>query len=154
MTTPLREYDEEYEEEELEPETAPEATPAPPPEPVALPEPVEPPPRPAFHWIGDASRPEAQEKDGVSDLFAPETDPDTDDVVNVSVDEDVIDADIPENPLGDLLDTTEDDILGDEETGQIPLNTDARSRRQREMAKRLRQRRPPSSPDASVSGLR
>ena len=64
-------------------------------------------------WVGS---PEASKADdGISDLFEVDTDTDTDDLVSVDMETDIIDG-----PLDDLTDVTDDDVMGDE-LGQVPL---------------------------------
>ena len=70
-----------------------------------------------WQWVGDNRRPEAQKvSDGISDLFEIDDDPDTDDLVSVDIEKDIIDGD-----LSDLTEVSEDDILGDE-LGQSDLD--------------------------------
>ncbi len=66
-------------------------------------------------WVGapDAG---GQAPDGLSDLFVVDEDPDTDDLVSVDIENDIIDGD-----LSDLTEVSEDDILGDE-LGQTDLD--------------------------------
>jgi len=72
----------------------------------------------SWQWIGDNRRPEAQKSsDGLSDLFEVDDDPDTDDVVSVDLEKDIMDGD-----LSDVTDVSEADILGDDEAGQTDLN--------------------------------
>jgi len=77
--------------------------------------------KPGWDWIGSPSRPEAKKHDdGISDLFEVGNEDDTADLVSVDIDKDIIDT----NERGDLSDLTEvstEDIMGDEETGQVPL---------------------------------
>ena len=105
-----------------------EPAPIPAPVPVITPEPMpEPEPAPAqgsrWDWVGSPSRPEAQEtEDGISDLFEVPGDlTDTQDLISVDIEKDILDAG-PEGDLSDLVEVSEEDILGDEETGQIPLD--------------------------------
>jgi len=76
-----------------------------------------------WQWVGDTNRPEAQEhSDGISDLFTV-TDDDVDagegvdDLVSVAVERDILDAD-ENGDLSDLVDVTEEDIMGSEDYGQ------------------------------------
>ena len=77
--------------------------------------------KPGWDWVGSPSRPEAKKfDDGISDLFEVGNEDDTSDLVSVDIDKDIIDV----SERGDLSDLTEvstEDIMGDEETGQIPL---------------------------------
>jgi len=71
-----------------------------------------------WEWVGSPDRPEAQKaSDGISDLFEVDSDDDTSDLVSVDLEKDIIDGN-----LDDLTEVSEEDILGDEETGQVPLN--------------------------------
>ena len=73
--------------------------------------------KPRWDWIGSPSRPEAQESsDGISDLFEIDSDDNTSDLVSVDIEKDIMDGN-----LDDLTEVSEEDILGDAETGQIPL---------------------------------
>jgi len=75
-----------------------------------------------WEWIGSPSRPEAKKyKDGISDLFEVDTADDTADLVSVDLEEDIIDAD-EDGSLDSLTEVSEEDIMGDEETGQVPLD--------------------------------
>lgn len=92
-----------------------------PPEPMSAPEPL-PEPAPSsgskWSWIGSPDRPEAQEySDGLSDLFEVGNEDNGDDLLSVDIEKDIIDGD-----LADLTEVSEEDIMGDEETGQIPLD--------------------------------
>jgi len=73
--------------------------------------------KPGWSWIGSPDRPEAKEhSDGVSDLFEVPAEDDLSDLISVDIERDVIDGN-----LDDLTEVSEEDILGDEETGQVPL---------------------------------
>lgn len=134
-----------------------------------LPEPippmeVEPEPEPArmpsrkdggFEWVGSERRDEAAEGDGISDLFRVTDEDvgagaDVDDLVEVDMEKDVIDAG-PDGTLDDLTDVTVADIMGDEEFGQ-PLT--------RQPKRRLSRTRAPSggrfapAPPPGLRGLR
>jgi len=81
-------------------------------------------------WVGspDASR---KSEDGISDLFEVSNKGEEDDLrdlTSVDVDADIIDADPDTGDLSDLTDVTEEDVLGDEDTGQFPDATPARQR--------------------------
>ena len=79
--------------------------------------------KPGFMWVGDPNRPEAQKSsDGISDLFDPGTEDDTSDLISVDMEGDIIDANPETGDLSDLVDVSEADILGDDETGQVPLD--------------------------------
>jgi hypothetical protein len=82
-------------------------------EPVSAPEPSEPAvKKSAWQWIGSPDRPEAQKSvDGISDLFEFKNEADTDDVVSVDVDRDIVDADA-DGSLDSLVTVTEEDIMG------------------------------------------
>lgn len=102
-------------------------------EPVPTPAPV---PSGGWDWIGSPSRPEAQEEDdGISDLFRvdPEdvgaSDEDLSDLTDVDMENDILDAG-PDGTLDDLVDVTEDDIMGDE-LGQRPSRPASQQRRPR-----------------------
>ena len=91
--------------------------------PVSLPEPVvesvessEPaessPRKSSWQWIGDSNRPEARKSsDGISDLFEVDNSSDTEDVVSVDVERDIVDAD-EDGSLDSLVTVTEEDIMG------------------------------------------
>jgi len=96
------------------------------PEPVSIPAPIpEPLPIPEvqsgskWSWIGSPDRPEAQDySDGISDLFEVGDDLiDTSDLIDVDMEADIMDGD-----LSDLTEVSEEDIMGDPDTGQIPLD--------------------------------
>ena len=72
-------------------------------------------------WIGAPDAPK-QAPDGLSDLFDPGTEDDTSDLVSVDIDKDIVDINPETGDLSDLTDVSEEDILGDEETGQVPLD--------------------------------
>lgn len=110
-------------------------------------QPEEPERKEGWEWVGSPKRPEAQKSsDGISDLFEVDSEPDTDDVLSVDIDKDVIDGD-----LDDLVDVTEDDILGDE-MGQTELNY----RPEQPRRKIVRPRRLPEryTPPTSMGGVR
>ena len=66
----------------------------------------------AWQWIGSPDRPEAQKSvDGISDLFEFKNEADTDDLVSVDVDRDIVDADA-DGSLDSLVTVTEEDIMG------------------------------------------
>ena len=112
--SPITPPEGDIEERELfEPVTLPAPTPAP----VLAPEP-ESQQGSKWDWVGSPSRPEAQEEsDGISDLFRVDSDDDTSDLISVDLEKDIIDGD-----LSDLTEVSEEDILGDGETGQVPLD--------------------------------
>ena len=90
--------------------------------PLPQPLPVEQEEEPNWDWIGSDTRPEAQEySDGISDLFEVGNDPDTDDLVSVDTNNDIIDSDT-DGSLDSLTAVSEDDIMGDE-LGQTDLDT-------------------------------
>ena len=78
--------------------------------------------KPGWEWIGSPNRPEAKKhEDGISDLFeVGGNEDDVSDLVEVDIDRDVIDTN-ERGSLDDLTEVSEADILGDEETGQVPL---------------------------------
>jgi len=84
------------------------------------PEPVPAPPSGRAVWVGAPDTPR-QASDGISDLFEVETEDDTSDLISVDIDKDIIDANEETGDLSDLVEVSEEDILGDEETGQVPL---------------------------------
>ena len=101
------------------------------PEPVPLP-----PPSGGWDWVGSPSRPEAQqEDDGISDLFrvtdedVGASDEDLSDLTDVDMENDILDAG-PDGTLNDLIDVTEEDIMGDE-LGQRPSKPASLQRRPR-----------------------
>ena len=102
-------------------------------------------------WIGAPDAPR-QASDGISDLFDPGTEDDTSDLVSVNFEEDIIDANPETGDLSDLVDVSEDDVLGDEETGQMPLNY----RPAPQQVRRVQRRTSPSryTPPTSVRGQR
>lgn len=69
-------------------------------------------------WVGSPDHPDAKKSsDGISDLFQVDDDPDTDDLVEVDIEHDIMDGD-----LSDVTDVTEEDIIGDDIYGQSPLD--------------------------------
>jgi len=72
-------------------------------------------------WVGAPDAP-GQTDDGISDLFNVDSENDTADLVSVDIDRDIIDANEETGDLSDLVEVSEEDILGDEETGQVPLD--------------------------------
>lgn len=85
------------------------------PEVIPVPQPMPP--------VYEVPPPEAQKPvidDGISDLFFVPDDPDTDDVVAVDMDYDIIDAD-EDGTLDDATTVSEEDIMGDD-FGQSPLD--------------------------------
>ena len=78
--------------------------------------------------------PESEEEkgDGTQDLF--EVDPDdlldTDDVVGVDMEKDILDAD-EDGSLDSLTTVTDEDVMGDELYGQSPLDTSDVQRRKK-----------------------
>lgn len=108
-----------------------------------------------WQWIGDDRRPEAAEhSDGISDLFEAENDPDTDDLVSVDIERDIIDSD-DDGSLDSLTAVSEEDIMGDD-MGQTALdafngvNQKPPSRR----AAPRRSIRPRYTPPPSAGGMR
>jgi len=71
-------------------------------------------------WVGAPDAP-GQANDGISDLFEVPTEDDTSDLVSVDIERDIIDANEDTGDLSDLVEVSKEDILGDEETGQVPL---------------------------------
>lgn len=98
-------------------------------------------------------QPEEKKDDGMSDLFSVDRDEltDTEDVVGVDMEEDILDAD-EDGSLDSLTTVTEEDIMGDDLYGQSPLDTsDVQDRK-----KRVQQiRRPiyPTAPPPQIGGL-
>ena len=77
--------------------------------------------REGWGWVGAPDHPEAQKHDdGISDLFDVGQEDDTSDLVSVDIEKDIIDAN-ERGGLDDLTEVSTEDIMGDEETGQIPL---------------------------------
>lgn len=115
------------------------------PEPLPAPEPDPEPQTGKWDWVGSPSRPEAKEQsDGISDLFTVD-DEDIDagegveELVSVDIERDILDAD-EDGGLDDLVDVTEEDIMGSVDYGQPP------SRNSRRLSKRKRaQTQPPTS---------
>ena len=135
------EQEEEMDEQEL---IAPEPVLAPAPEPEPAPAPK--PSGSKWDWIGSPSRPEAQEhSDGISDLFTVDDDDldageGVDDLVTVDIERDIMDADAETGDLSDLVDVTEEDIMGSSDYGQPS------SRQQRRVAgRRISRQLPPTS---------
>lgn len=130
------------------------------PEPTPEPEPVpEPQSGSKWNWIGNPDRPEAQKvSDGISDLFEVPSDlTDTNDLVSVDIDRDIIDANEETGDLSDLVDVSEEDILGDEETGQVPLDYHPDyppDMQQRPVARRPVRYTRRYPPDSSMRGMR
>jgi len=87
---------------------------------ISEPEPVPAPPSSGAIWVGAPDAPR-QASDGISDLFEVPTEDDTSDLVSVDIERDIIDANEETGDLSDLVEVSEEDILGDEETGQVPL---------------------------------
>lgn len=98
-------------------------------------------------WIGSPDRPEAKKsKDGISDLFEVDDNPDTDDLVTVDMEADIIDGD-----LEDLTEVTEEDVMGDE-LGQTEL--DYKPTPQRRPVSRPRRIPVRYNPPPSIGGIR
>ena len=97
-----------------------------------------------WQWIGDSHRPEAQESsDGISDLFTVSDEDigvgaDIDDLVEVDMDSNIIDAG-EDGTLDDLVNVTEEDIMG-EDYGQPPSRKYRTAPRQR-----ITRQQPPTS---------
>jgi len=78
-----------------------------------------------WEWIGDNRRPEAQaSKDGISDLFEVSDEDigggeEIDDLVEVDMERDIIDAG-EDGTLDDLVNVTNEDIMGSGEHAQPP----------------------------------
>ncbi|MDD4985204.1 MAG: hypothetical protein PHQ43_05360 [Dehalococcoidales bacterium] len=78
-------------------------------------------------WVGSPDHPKAQEhSDGISDLFTVDDEDigagsDVDDLIEVDIERDIIDANEETGDLSDLVDVTEEDIMGNE-LGQSPLD--------------------------------
>lgn len=72
-------------------------------------------------WLGSPKYPGADKySDGISDLFEFGNETDTDDLISVDIDRDIVDAG-NDGTLNDLVDVTEQDIMGDD-NGQQSLN--------------------------------
>ena len=111
--------------------------------------------RPGWEWIGSPSRPEAQKsEDGISDLFDPGTEDDTSDLISVDMEGDIIDANPETGDLSDLVDVSEADILGDDETGQVPLDYHPDLPRRRVLPRYRRSAQRYTPPTTSMGGLR
>ena len=98
-------------------------------------------------WVGSPATPRKAD-DGISDLFETGTKGEEDDLrdlTTVDVDADIIDADPDTGDLSDLTDVTEEDVLGDEDTGQFPDATPYQQRLRKTRARPVRKtiRRPP-----------
>ena len=92
-------------------------------------------------WVGSPEA--AKSDDGISDLFEVDSDSDTDDLVSVDMETDIIDG-----PLDDLTDVSEKDIMGDE-IGQVPLEHQPNKKR---IVRRMVRRRTLQG-DAGMGGL-
>jgi hypothetical protein len=130
----------------LEPELESEPKPAPVP-------PLRNAPGGGWNWIGSPDREEAQESsDGISDLFEVDGDmTDTQDLVSVDIERDILDAG-PDGDLSDLVEVSDEDIMGDEETGQIPLDYKPDLPRRKTLP-RYRRSLPRYEPPTSLGGL-
>ena len=138
------EQEEEMDEQEL---IAPEPVPVPVPEPSGS----------KWDWIGSPSRPEVQEhSDGISDLFTVDDEDigagsDVDDLIEVDIERDIIDANEETGDLSDLVDVTDEDIMGNE-LGQSPLDYKPPAQSQRKQPRyRLTPRR--TAPPTSMQGI-
>ena len=93
--------------------------------------------KPGWEWIGSPSRPEAEERsDGISDLFTVDDDDidageGVDDLVEVDMERDILDADEGTGDLSDLVDVTDEDMFGSDEYGQRPSKPASQQRRRR-----------------------
>lgn len=102
-------------------------------------EPVEPTPQSGWNWIGSPDRPEAKENsDGISDLFDVEGDEEDDieDATSVDINKDVMDANAETDDLSDLTDVFEEDVMGVDETGQLPTHKYLQAKRRAARARR------------------
>jgi len=107
----------------------------------------------------------AKHDDGISDLFEVGQEDDTSDLVSVDIDKDIIDTN-ERGGLDDLTEVSEEDIMGDEETGQIPLEytpdddemiqefNGARQNRKYRIVPRQATRAYREPPDISMRGMR
>jgi len=100
-------------------------------------------------WVGSPGA-SGKSEDGISDLFDvsnKEEEDDLRDLTSVDVDADIIDADPDTGDLSDLTDVTEEDVLGDEDTGQFPDATPARLRmmKRAKLVRRATRRNVPTS---------
>ena len=93
-------------------------------------------PSSSWNWVGSPDRPEAQEEsDGISDLFrvtdedVGASDEDLSDLTDVDMERDILDAD-EDGTLDDLVNVTEEDIMGDDR-GQRPSKPPSQQRRVR-----------------------
>ena len=108
--------------------------------------------KPKWQWIGDTERPEAAEtEDGISDLFEVNDENDTDDLLRVDVEKDVLDANPETGGLDDLTEVSETDIMGDEDN-QVPLYYKPDKPRQR--FRRIQRIARRETPDTSMGGMR
>jgi len=110
--------------------------------------------KPGWDWIGSPSRPEAKENsDGISDLFrvteedVGASDEDLSDLTDVDMEKDILDAD-EDGSLDDLVNVTQEDIMGSEEYGQRPSKPPSRQARSRYRIT------PRYQPPASMGGFR
>jgi len=105
-----------------------------------------------WQWIGDPNRPEAEKfDDGISDLFEVGNEDDTADLISVDIDKDILDVN-ERGSLDDLTSVSMEDILGDEETGQIPLEYSPDDEEIREMP--MPQQRNRATPRATRRPIR
>lgn len=102
-----------------------------------------------WNWIGSESRPEAKKSsDGISDLFEVDSDNDTDDLLKVDIEKDIMDGD-----LSDITEVTEEDIMGDDIYGQSPLDEPVGQRTKRIPPRSGIIRRPISPPITGIQGM-
>jgi len=107
-------------------------------------------------WVGAPDAPR-QANDGISDLFETGSIDESDDLrdlTEVDVDRDIIDADEDSGDLSDLTDVTEEDVLGDEFTGQFPDATPARQRMMKRAVRPPARRPIRYIPPTSAGGMR
>jgi len=102
---------------------------------------------PADIVVAEESAANEKVDDGISDLFRVDNEPDTDDLVAVDIERDILDAN-EDGDLSDLTEVSEDDILGDD-LGQTALNYKPRKTRR---VRRLPRRYPYGS--GGMGGIR
>lgn len=100
-------------------------------------------------WVGSPDHPDAKKSsDGISDLFELDDDPDTDDLISVDMEHDIIDGD-----LSDITDVTEEDVMGEDIYGQSPLDAPAEQKVKRIMPRGGIIRRPLPPPMTGIQGM-
>lgn len=114
-------------------------------------QPEEQPKKPKWQWIGSSNRPEAEEGDGISDLFkvgfSNEME-DARDATRFDAEHDALDTD-EDGSFDSLFEVTEDDIMGDE----LPPEPEPMKYRITKRGRNFRIVRP-QPPESGMRGLR